>query len=392
MTQFNASPFNASFFNTSSPEGPLSGPLPRETLIRKVRRLPLPGEVLVTQGQVVQPDTILAKTEYLPGDPYIIDLQREFKAKLSFDDLERTLLKKPGDRVAAQEVIARHTMGLLGETISVKSPVTGYVEFVSLVQGRVLIREDGRLAKPSVIVNVARDLDVWPRLIGLYLQCREGDEVRQGAILAAAPSLTGMDYSFAPISGRIEKICSKTGTVTIVRETKITQIDAYIPGEVAEILPQEGAVIETRAMYIQGIFGLGGEAYGPLQVLVDDPAAELSPAALSEAQPGQIVVGGSYVGLEALRRALQVGVKGIITGGVDAIDLVRVRGREIAVGITGQEDLPLTIVITEGFGVRSMNQVIFEELRRHQGQVVSINGQTQIRAGVIRPEVIIPVP
>ncbi|MCL4424378.1 MAG: hypothetical protein M1299_01700 [Firmicutes bacterium] len=365
--------------------------LQRETVIRKKRRLPLPGEVLVVRGQKVTPDTILAKTEYLPGDPYIIDLQREFKAKLTFEELEKALVKKVGERVEAQEVIARHTSGFWGEVFTVKSPVTGYIEFISLVQGRVLIREDGRLAKPSVIVNVARDLDIWPRLLGVYMQYREGDEVKQGAILAASPGIAGMDYSFAPIGGRIERICTRTGTVTIVREARPTLVDAYIPGEVAEVLPGQGAVVQTPAAYLQGVFGLGGEAYGPLRLLVDSPAGELLPDGLREENRGEILVAGGYVGLAAMQKAMQLGVRGIITGGVDAIDLVQLLGKEIAVGITGHEDLAMTIVITEGFGPLPMNQRAFDLLREHQDHLVSINGQTQIRAGVIRPEVIMPL-
>jgi hypothetical protein len=48
------------------------------------------------------------------------------------------------------------------------------------------------------------------------------------------------------------------------------------------------------------------------------------------------------------------------------------------------------VIITEGFGRISMSARSFELLRMHDGRNASINGETQIRAGVIRPEIIIP--
>ncbi len=48
-------------------------------------------------------------------------------------------------------------------------------------------------------------------------------------------------------------------------------------------------------------------------------------------------------------------------------------------------------MITEGFGTIAMARRTFELLRSLAGKSASINGATQIRAGVIRPEVIVPL-
>ncbi|MDQ1280772.1 MAG: hypothetical protein QG670_2035 [Thermoproteota archaeon] len=56
--------------------------------------------------------------------------------------------------------------------------------------------------------------------------------------------------------------------------------------------------------------------------------------------------------------------------------------------ITGSEDFGLTIVLTEGFGRMSMAEKTFDLLRRFSGRLTYINSATQIRAGVIRPEII----
>jgi len=47
-------------------------------------------------------------------------------------------------------------------------------------------------------------------------------------------------------------------------------------------------------------------------------------------------------------------------------------------------------VLTEGFGEIEMADKTFELLKSLEGQEGSINGATQIRAGVIRPEIIVP--
>ena len=42
--------------------------------LRKVRRLSVPGEVLVREGQEVGADTVIAKTDLVPGGPRVVDI------------------------------------------------------------------------------------------------------------------------------------------------------------------------------------------------------------------------------------------------------------------------------------------------------------------------------
>ncbi|MCJ7634003.1 hypothetical protein MUP77_16650, partial [Candidatus Bathyarchaeota archaeon] len=50
----------------------------------------------------------------------------------------------------------------------------------------------------------------------------------------------------------------------------------------------------------------------------------------------------------------------------------------------------LTLILTEGFGKISMAEKTFNILKKSNNVLTCINGATQIRAGVIRPEIIIP--
>lgn len=362
-----------------------------KTVIRRKRLLPVPGEVLVKAGQDVRPDEVVAKTEVLPGEPYVVDLKAELKRPLAPREVQQVMTKWVGDRVQGGEIIARTHRGVFREVAEVRSPVDGVIEFVSRSYARVLIRQDPKSAQPVVIVPVAKQLDVWPASLRMYLRYREGDEVHQGAVLGDAAGFSTVTFSYAPTSGIIENIDTRAGTVTIVRPARPTLVDAYLQGSVASVVPELGAVVECEAAYLQGIFGVGFESYGYLKVVSADPDGIVGAEQLQGELRDQVLVAGSKITLEAIRRAASAGARGVITGGIDQLDLVEFVGGEIGVGITGQEDIALPVVVTEGFGRMRMADWTFDLLREHQGKLVSLNGSTQVRAGVIRPEVIIPL-
>jgi len=92
-----------------------------------------------------------------------------------------------------------------------------------------------------------------------------------------------------------------------------------------------------------------------------------------------------------LRKAEAASVKGIITGGIDSGELTDFLQYQMGVAITGNEEIGLTCIITEGFGAMTMANRTYTLLKDLEGLLASINGATQIRAGVIRPEVIVPL-
>ena len=93
---------------------------------------------------------------------------------------------------------------------------------------------------------------------------------------------------------------------------------------------------------------------------------------------------------DAIDKAIEVKASGIISGGIDDQDLKEILGYDLGVAITGSEKIGITLIITEGFGDISMAQNTFNLLKSREGKETSINGTTQIRAGVMRPLIIIP--
>ena len=75
------------------------------------------------------------------------------------------------------------------------------------------------------------------------------------------------------------------------------EIDAYMNGKVASVLEEEGVVVSANAVFIQGIFGMGGENRGDLRVLVDNREDELTPEMIPDDVKGAVIVGGSFISL-----------------------------------------------------------------------------------------------
>ncbi len=243
------------------------------------------------------------------------------------------------------------------------------------------------------MVNVAGQLNVDAADVGDSMLKHEGDHVAKGEALARSKGIFGLFKSTlpSPADGTVESVSGVTGQV-VLREAPIpVQVDAYITGKVIEELPQEGVVVETTGSYLQGIFGIGGERQGVIKVVVDSPDQPLEEKHLDESCAGKIVVGGSFVSLAVFRKALEIGVGGIIVGGFNYQDLKPILGYDLGVAITGGETIVTTLVVTEGFGDIAMARRTFDLMKSHEGRVASMNGATQIRAGVIRPEVIVPL-
>lgn len=271
------------------------------------------------------------------------------------------------------------------------------------LKGEVLVRVGDSVEPTTVVartelpgvlqaIKVADKLGVEAKDVTSLLKISLGDKVQVGTEIAESKGLFGMFKStvVSEYVGTAETLSEATGTL-LIREAPIPiEISAYMRGKVIDVIPDEGAIIETRGAMVQGIFGVGGERLGIIRVAVSGPDQILDANAVKEDDRGKILIGGSGVTLAAVQKAEQAGVLGLIAGAVKDVDLTKYLGYDIGVAITGQEAIPLTIIATEGFGILTMATRTFELFKSLEGKQASINGATQIRAGVIRPEVVVP--
>jgi hypothetical protein len=283
------------------------------TVLRRERKLPLPGDVLVQVGQKVTAETIVARTQ-LPGN--------------------------------VQSVNAANVLGVLPEDV------------------------EEVLTKPV------------------------GSKVEKGETFAESRSFFGLFRSkcHAPVKGTVESVSKVTGQVLIREEPIPVEVDAYVDGTIVEVHPRSGVTVETQGAFIQGIFGVGGETCGEIHMAVSAPGEPLEERAIDASTRGKILVGGAYVTTPVLKKAVAAGVRAVVVGGFDDQDLRLLLGYDLGVAITGSEELGITLIVTEGFGSIPMAARTFELLRSCEGRRVSVSGATQIRAGVLRPEIVAPSP
>ena len=281
------------------------------TVIHRRRMLPLPGNVLVKVGDQVRSDQVVAQAE-LPGKVFPLNLANQLS--VAPGEIKDYLIKKEGDAVQKDEILAENKPLISWFKTEIRSPVAGTVESLSMVTGQVLLREPPR----------------------------------------------------------------------------VLQLLAYVDGTIIETIPQQGVVVETMCSLVQGIFGIGGETSGEIVMAVKSPDEPLTPSHLNAAMKGKVVVGGSFLSADAMKQAKTVGVAGLVVGGIHDEDLRALLGYDLGVAITGTEQVGFTLILTEGFGTIPMAAKTFKLLSTYVGRKASISGTTQIRAGVIRPEIIIP--
>jgi len=290
-----------------------------------------------TPGLLVTGDTVVRKTRRLP--------------------LLGKVLAKVGDVVKAQDVVARTEL-------------------------------PGKVS----LINFANVLGCLPDELSDKLKVEIGSEIHCKELLAESRSFFGLFRNIieSPIDGTLESVSQLTGQAVLRDRPTPVEVKAYVDGTVIEEIPNEGVVVETRATLVQGIFGLAGEVHAPLTMISKSPDAILDADDLDDDLAGKVIVAGAQATLPALRRAIEIGVAGVVVGGFAYHDIRELLGYDVGVAVTGTEELGTTLVVTEGFGKIAMARATFELLGRHEGEAASITGATQIRAGVIRPEVVIP--
>jgi hypothetical protein len=235
-------------------------------------------------------------------------------------------------------------------------------------------------------------LAVAPEEIPQFLLKKEGDPVRKGETIAENKPLLKWFKTVieSPVDGSVETVSMVTGQVLLREPPRILPIKAYVKGKVVEIVPNFGVTVESEGTFIQGIFGIGGETNGDISVAASSSDEELGPEALNETHRGKIVLGGKHASLATIKRAVELGVNAIVVGGIHDRDLRQLLGYDIGVAVTGTEQVGVTLIVTEGFGMIPMADYTFKLLASRNGEKASVSGATQIRAGVMRPEIIVP--
>ncbi len=270
------------------------------------------------------------------------------------------------------------------------------------VHGEVLVKAGDAVKARDVVARTYIEGDVTPVAVASQLSVpagdvpslmlvKPGDTVAAGQPIARSKGIFGFGKKelAAPAAGTVESISATTGQVILRGAPLAVEVKAYVDGRVTEVLPGEGAVVEADAVFVQGIFGVGGETVGPIRVACSAPGEVLDAAHIAADMKGCVVLGGARITAAAVKAAQDAGVAALVAGGIDDADLKAILGYDLGVAITGTERIGLTIVVTEGFGDIAMAERTHGLLKSFAGREASVNGATQIRAGVMRPEIVV---
>jgi hypothetical protein len=270
------------------------------------------------------------------------------------------------------------------------------------LKGQLLVKEGDTVSGTQVvaqaqlegelrIVRIAESLGVAAEEVAGLSKVAVGSSVAEGDVLAEVRGLWGLFKSTvcAPISGIVEFLSASTGHIGIRAAPRVLDVQAYIPGRIVALEPDKAVTIEATVTFVQGIFGVGGERLGQLKVLPISVDTRLDTAHIPADCSQAVIVGGHSPTIGAIKAAVARGAVGLVTGSIDDPTLRAYIGYDLGIALTGDEAIPMTLIVTEGFGEIPMSSRVLNALQPVDGKNVSINGTTQVRAGAQRPEIVV---
>ena len=256
------------------------------------------------------------------------------------------------------------------------------------ITGRVLVRKSQVVSAIDVIaeanqnpkhvlLDIARGLGVGISEVDQHLQREAGNIVAEGDILAG-PVGWGKRVVRAPCSGKI--ILSGRGKLLLEEEGSPQQVLAGLPGEVISLIPGRGAVIESIGALAQGVWGNGEINFGLLRVLIKKVEDILTVEQLDIDLRGTVVFGGFCGDEQVLLAAAELPLKGLILSSMSA-SLIPIA-----------KEIPIPIVVVEGFGILPVNSAAFNLLVTSDRREIALNAEESDAYTGARPEVFISLP
>ena len=344
------------------------------------RRMPYKGEVLVKAGDEVHPETPVGENNMTPPRIFMVDLRRllGYDIKAEKEELLAGITVRENDIVSTNQTVFDGKIGKKHHVL--KTPVRGRVLAVE-ENGILVLEEIQDYSTKPVKIPLASLLNIRPRHMKGYLSVKEGDFIEKGMHLVKLSSETlymrespGLK---APVTGIVKKIDHEEGSVTIQYDFKPLITYAFVRGRVKEILPGYEVIIEAKGHRLTGRIGFGHEHWG-----------EVAPWEVSEKE-GKILFLDGEVTLDHLKACREKSVRGLVAPSMVLSDWRTFMGEELGSAITGDEGLGFTLLLTRGFGQGSFSKETRAFLEKYSGEAGSISGRTQIRAGVIRPFLLI---
>lgn len=244
-------------------------------------------------------------------------------------------------------------------------------ERVLPVAGHVLVRRMQKVSPADVIVvarlvpqfvlfDIAQGLNVNPTKADELIQREAGEELVQGDVIAGPVGLLQRVVR-APQPGVVRM--AGEGKVLYEISSPEYELQAGMEGTITNIIPERGAIIETKGALIQGVWGNGKITYGVVQPVSNDMLQELVVEQLNIGFRGAIISAGFCRQPGVLEAAGIVPVKGMILGSMSS-DLIP---------IAKMMDYPIMVI--DGFRETPMNKAAEAILINNKDKNIALNAQ-----------------
>lgn len=256
------------------------------------------------------------------------------------------------------------------------------------VIGKVLVRKgqtvtatdvvaEAKVENEHILLDISRGLGIDTDSADRQLTVRVGQEVARGDVLAGPLGLARRVVR-APSDGVV--LLAGEGQVLIETPHAPFQIKAGLSGEVLELLPDRGAIIQNYGALIQGVWGNGQVDGGVLYALAKTADHVLTVDQIEVSLRGSILLAGHCKDVNVLHHAADLPLRGLILGSMTP---------EL---MPHAQKLPLPVMLLEGFGNWPINSVAFKLLSTNERREASLNAEPWNSYKATRPELVIPLP
>jgi hypothetical protein len=222
-------------------------------------------------------------------------------------------------------------------------------------------------------INFSKELNCSPDEVMKYLKKNVGQTVFKGELLAFKKGFFGTNQIIAPTDSIFESLNAQTGEATFKMMPKEVSLTSGVFGVIESVNQAQGEVtIRCMSTEVYGVIGTGNEKEGFLNV-ISGPGDLVNASKITSENKGQILVAGSLILQETIKKALTCNVSGIICGGLNLDDYLSMATSLVPSRRVGTE-IGISIVASEGFGLVPIGEDFQSVLNHHNGRFAMING------------------
>jgi hypothetical protein len=205
-----------------------------------------------------------------------------------------------------------------------------------------------------------------------------GETVEEGQVLAGRSADRGRRV-FAPVNGIF--VYAGEGRIIIQETPGMISLESGLIGNVIEVVPNRGVVIEAYGALVQGVWGNGRQVIGALRREPDDGLDSIFEERIDQRFSGTVVLTRRSLKAISLSVIENQSLGGVIAPSMDPTLVEHAQG------------LSAAIILTEGFGDQPMNSRLYAMLEEFIDRQVSVDAVLPDRwEDRQRPELFINLP